>query len=198
MDNDNDDTESFPSVLSPQSQATEPVYEDELDEEFAPRPKAKLGAATIALAALLLAGLGFIVGVYVQKHDGPTSNTNTAAAAFANRARAGGFTGEGGGGFGGGAPAGGGAAGGAGGGTGGGTGGTSATTPAVIGTVVSVNGNTMVVKNFAGKEITVTLSGDTSVTKAATAADLTAGQSVTVSGATGTDGSVTASSVVAR
>ena len=82
-------------------------YDDELDEEFAPRPKARLGAATIALAALLVAGLGFVVGVYVQKHDGPTDRTtNTTAAAFASRARTGGFGGgTGGGGTGGGGTA---------------------------------------------------------------------------------------------
>jgi hypothetical protein len=44
----------------------------------------------------------------------------------------------------------------------------------------------------------VTLSTDTTVSKAATAADLAAGQTVTVDGSTGTDGSVTASSVSAK
>jgi len=186
MDND---AESYPSFLSPQSDATEPVYDDEFDEEFAPRPKAKLGIASVLLAALLVAGAGFVVGVYVQKDHGSSSSSGTSvAAAFASRARTAG------GGFGG--------AGGTGGtaGTGGtgGTAGTSTSTPAVIGTVVSVNGSTMVVKNFAGKEITVTLGTDTTVTKAATAADLAAGQSVSVAGSTGTDGSVTATSVTAR
>ena len=68
----------------------------------------------------------------------------------------------------------------------------------MIGTIVSVNATSMVVKNFGGKEITVALSGDTTVSKSATAADLAAGQTVTVVGTTGVDGSVTASSVTAK
>jgi Domain of unknown function (DUF5666) len=190
------DTESFSIRFSPPSDEPPPEYDDELDEEFAPRPKARLGAATIALAALLVAGVGFVVGVYVQKNHGPASTSgasNTAAAAFASRARTGGF--------GGGTAGGTGFGGGTGGTTGtGGTGGSTGTssTPVVIGTVVSVNGTTMIVKNFAGKDITVTLSTDTTVSKAATAADLAAGQTVTVDGSTGTDGSVTASSVSAK
>ena len=70
--------------------------------------------------------------------------------------------------------------------------------PAVIGQIVSVTGDTVVVKNLGGQMITVKLSDTTTITQAATAADLKAGQNVTVSGTTGADGTVTATAVGTR
>jgi hypothetical protein len=177
----------------------EPGQEDELESEFAPQPRRRLGLLTVLLAGLLVAGAGFLVGVQVQKHQSST----TAAGTAANRRGTGitGFTPGGAGGFGGGAlgGAGGGAGAGAAGGTGGtgGTGGAGGTAaiPAVIGQIVSVTGDTVVVKNLGGKLITVKLSAGTKVTQAATAADLKAGQTVTVSGTTEADGTVTATTV---
>lgn len=177
---------------------------DELDAEFAPQPRRRLGKLTVLLAALLVAGGGFLAGVQVQKHQ-PATPT---AGAFAARRGTGTGTGTGfGGGFGGGFAGAGGASGAAGGRTGTGTagaptsatGGTSAgSVPAVIGQIVSITGDTVVVKNLGGKMITVKLSSDTTVTQAATAADLKAGQTVIVSGTTGSDGTVTASTVGTR
>jgi Domain of unknown function (DUF5666) len=193
--------------------------EDELDSEFAPRPRARLGALTIGLAALLVAGAGFLAGVQVQQHSGSSTSTNPLAAAAARRAGAGTATGGAGagggfGGFGGGRGGGAGAGTGAGAGSGGtggagtgaggtgagtGTGSTSTTSiPAVIGQIVSITGDTVVVKNLGGQMITVKLSTTTTVTQAATTTDLKAGQNVTVSGTTAADGTVTATAVGTR
>jgi hypothetical protein len=164
---------------------------DEIEEEFAPQPKRKLGKASVLLAALLVAGVGFIGGVEAQKHHTGSSAATTGFAARAGAARGEGF--QGGGGFAGG--------------TGGLPGGTAtssaapgatASTPTVIGTIVSVTGNTMVVKNFAGKLVHVTLSASTAVTKTVPTSALTKGQTVTVIGTTGTDGKVAATSVGAK
>jgi hypothetical protein len=207
------------AVLFEPAEAGEPQHldgealgaEDDLDSEFAPRPRARLGALTIGLAALLVAGAGFLAGVQVQQHSGSSSSTNPLAAAAARRAGAGtatgaagagggfgGFAGGRGGGTGAGAGAGGTGAGGtATGGTGTGSTGTTSI-PAVIGQIVSITGDTVVVKNLGGQMITVKLSDTTTVTQAATTTDLKAGQNVTVSGTTGADGTVTATAVGTR
>jgi len=169
--------------------------DDELDAEFAPQPRKRLGKLTIGLAALLVAGAGFLGGLQVQKHEGSTSTVNPFAAAAARRGTGTGGT-AGGGGFGG---FGGATGTGTGGGAGGTTGGTGTSTiPAVIGQIVSASGNTVVVKNLGGQEVTVKLSDTTIISQTATAADLKAGQNVTVSGTTGADGTVTATSVGTR
>lgn len=178
---------------------------DELDSEFAPQPRKRLGKLTAVLVALLVAGGGFLAGVQVQKHQ--TTPAASAASAFARRgtgaaAGEGGFTGFGGGAGGTGRGTGGTGGTGTGGtGTGGtGSGGAGSTTsiPAVIGQIVSVNGDTVVVKNLGGKLITVKLSGTTTVTQVSTVAALKAGQNVTVAGTTAADGTVTATSVGTR
>jgi hypothetical protein len=181
---------------------------DELDSEFAPQPRKRLGKLTAILVALLVAGGGFLAGIQVQKHQ--TTPAASAASAFARRGTATGA--EGGGGFGGF----GGGTGGTGRGTGGtgtggtgtggtgtggtGTGGTGSTTaiPVVIGQIVSVTGDTVVVKNLGGKLITVKLSATTTITQVSTVAALKAGQNVTVGGTTAADGTVTATSVGTR
>jgi hypothetical protein len=184
--------------------------DDELDSEFAPQPRKRLGKLTIGLAALLVAGAGFLGGLQVQQHEGSSSAGSNPFAAAARRGTTG-ETGTGTGGFGGFGGGAGGTRGGAGGtgtgatgGTGGsgttgtgGTGGTAGTSsiPAVIGQIVSVSGDTVVVKNLGGQQITVKLSGSTTISQTATAADLKPGQNVTVSGTTGTDGTVTATAV---
>jgi len=164
---------------------------DDSDDDFAPRPRQKLGRASWLLVAAFVLGVGFLGGVLVQKHDGtaPSGSGLTAAgarAAFGGAAGArGGFGGAGGG-------AGGGAAGGAASGSGSGS---ASTVPAVIGQVVSVDAQTMVVKNLGGTQVTVHLTSTTTVTKALTAADLKAGQTVAVSGTTASDASVTATTI---
>jgi Domain of unknown function (DUF5666) len=168
---------------------------DELDEEFAPQPRRKLGRLTVVLAAVLVAGLGVVGGVELQKHYG-TSSSSTASG-FPGAAGRAGLTGggEGGGGF-----AGFGGTG-AGSGTGGATStstGSTANVPAVIGSIVSISGQTMVVKNLGGKQITVHLTDTTTITKSYATAALAAGQTVSVSGSTGADSSVTATSVTVQ
>jgi len=184
-----DDTiDLFESTAELPPEPTDDV--DEIDADFAPRPKQRLGKSTVLLAAVLLAGLGFIGGVQVQKSRA-TTGTQAGALPGGGNFRGGNFPG---GAFPSGLTL-----------PGGfnqpGTGQGSASTPsgpAVIGTVVSVKGNTLTVKNFAGKTITVTLADDTPITQTVKAAALRAGQSVTVSGTTGADGKVTATQVTAR
>lgn len=53
-------------------------------------------------------------------------------------------------------------------------------------------------QNLAGKQVTVTLTQDTTVTKAATTRDLDTGQTVTVGGTTAPDGTVDATTVLSR
>jgi Domain of unknown function (DUF5666) len=189
-------------TIDPSDSSAAHLDDDELDSEFAPQPRKKLGKLTIGLAALLVAGAGFLGGLQVQQHEGTTGNTSTAARRAATTGTGTGAGGFGAGGFAGrgtgaGAGAGAGGTGAGAGGTGAGTG-TTTTVPAVIGQIVSVTGDTVVVKNLGGQTITVKLSGTTTITQTTTAADLKAGQNVTVSGTTGSDGTVTATAVGAR
>lgn len=183
--------------------------DDDTEDEFAPRPKRRLGKLTILLAAMLVAGAGFLGGVQLQKHSGDTSSGRAGARGGFSRA-GGGFPtslpGDFSGGFSGGF-------GGRGQGSGGGasaqpsaqpsaaqaaTPAAQAATPAVIGTIVSVSGDTMVVKNFGGKLVTVTLTSGTAITKSVGASELQKGATVTVSGTTGADGKITATAVGAK
>jgi len=180
--------------------ALSPEGDDDLD--LAPPPRRHLGALTGTLLAGLLAAGTFAGGVLAQKsHDrgllaGATVGRAGRTAAFAG----GGFAG---GGFAGGGFAGGGFAGGAGGGGAGGGGagsGTAAAGPVVIGTVVSSTGTSLVVKNFAGRTVTVSLGEGTAVTRstAVAPAALRPGTAVSITGTTAPDGSVTATAVTSR
>jgi hypothetical protein len=197
---------SLPELLRIPAEPEQPqvftIPVDELDDEdFAPPPpRGKASKFTVLLTGLVVLALGFLGGALVQKHEG-TSGTTTAAAR-AGRLRtalgAGGFgTGAGGfAGFGEGAGT-------AGAGTGaaaGGAGAAAAPGPVAIGTVVSITGNTLVVKDLGGKLHTLTLgSGVTlSTTSPLTATALKPGQTVTVDGTTDTSGTVTVTTVVRR
>jgi hypothetical protein len=150
----------------------------------APRVWWNRGTLVLGGLALILAGL--LGGIQVQKHYGTAT---TAAGAGAARGAFGG-AGRGAGSYGGansfpGAP------------------GAAATAPAAAsgttGTVKLVDGDTIYVQTADGTVVTVKTSGKTSV-KTATAGtlkDVKAGESVTVQGAAGTDGTVTATSVTA-
>lgn len=157
---------------------------EDSDDDFIPKPPFRFTPLSIGLLALIVIGAGFIGGVLVQKHHDQGSTSS----ARSGTARVGGFPG-------GAAGEGFGAAGGTGTATGTGAG-TSATaaTPAVIGTVSSVSGQTLVVKNLGGKSVTVHLSSATKVTTSWGAA-LKANQTVSVAGTSATDGSVTATAI---
>jgi len=178
--------------------------EEDYDDEFAPQPRQKLGKFSGLLAAVLVLGLGFLGGILVQKHTGSSSSSRTPTFSLPAGARAGTGTGGAGtgrtggfGGFGGGAPGGGADATSSAGPAGSGSG-AAAGNLAVVGQIVSVSGDTVVVKNLGGKQVTVHLSGDTKITITVTAASLKAGQTVAVSGTTGADGSVSATSVTGQ
>jgi hypothetical protein len=143
------------------------------------------------LGALALLLGGFLGGVQVQKHYGATTTGANRAAGFngRNRGGAGGYPNFAGG------------TGQAGGGTsrtGGG-----ATAPAApagtSGTVKLVDGSTIYVQTADGSLVTVKTTGRTSISTAtrSTLKDVKAGDSVSVEGAAGTDGTVSATSVTA-
>lgn len=144
----------------------------------APRRWWNRGTLVLGGCALVLAG--FLGGVLVQQHWGATT------AATASTARTGGFAGFAGAGGRGTGAFGGGAAPGA-----------SAAPAATTGTVKLVDGGTIYVQTPGGDVVTVRTTGKTSV-RTATKASLSqvkAGQTVTIQGATGADGTVTATSV---
>jgi len=178
--------------------------DDDLAQELAKAaPKQWWNKATIVLAATVLLVGGFVGGLQAQKQWG-TSATTTAG----NRT---GFpgAGTGSGRYGGGAGAygfpGGGAFPGAGTGTGQGQGqgtgtGTGAAAAGTTGTVKLVDGDTIYLQTADGNVVTVKTDGKTTVStaKKGKVSDVKAGESVTVQGATGADGTVTATSVTAR
>jgi len=160
--------------------ALSPEGDDDLD--LAPPPRRHLGALTGTLLAGLLAAGTFAGGVLAQKsHD----RGLLAGATVGRAGRAAAFAGAG---FGGGA------------GGGGAGSGTAAAGPVVIGTVVSSTATSLVVKNFAGRTVTVSLGEATAVTRstAVAPAALRPGTTVSITGTTGPDGSVTATAVTSR
>jgi outer membrane lipoprotein SlyB len=187
------ETEPLPAVADepdPVDAGTYPeVGPDDDDEAFVRAVRTRrVPRLTIVLGlAILLAG-SFWAGVAVQKsHDSGLASGGTGAAALR---RAVGGTG----GFG--APAGSGQQGAANAPTGGSSTGSFAGA-AAIGQVVAVHGQDLVIRNFAGKTVTVHTNGQTAVSSAQTVAlsALKAGATVTVQGTTASDGSVTATSV---
>ncbi|MFF5290560.1 DUF5666 domain-containing protein [Paractinoplanes globisporus] len=195
----NDDTAILNVVPADLSADDEP-RDDSLAEELAKAaPKKWWNKSTIVLGAVVLLVGGFVGGLQAQKQWG-TSSTGTG-----NRAAA--FPGGGAGRYGGGAGAYGFPGGGnlAGGGTGTGTGtgrqGTATTAASgTTGTVKLVDGTTIYVQTPDGNVVTVKTDGKTTVSSAKKGklSDVKAGQSVTVQGAAGADGTVTATSVTAQ
>ncbi|WP_203806857.1 hypothetical protein [Paractinoplanes tereljensis] len=194
----NDDTAIISTI------PTDPELDDPRDDDLAKElakaaPKKWWNKATIVLAASALLVGGFVGGLQAQKQWG-TSSTNAAGGARAGGFGAGG-TGTGAGRYGGGTGTGAGAYGGGfpGGGTGTApqAGATTAAAAGTTGTVKLVNGTTIYVQTPDGDVVTVKTDGKTSVSTATKGklSDVKAGQSITVEGATGTDGTVTATSV---
>jgi len=155
------------------------------DEQWDRPPRTNRLTRVLLVAILVVAGFGG--GVLVQKHAGSSSGS---ASSFPSGFPTGGFS-PGAGGFGG--PA-------AGAGTSaaaGGSGAASSQAPVVVGTVKSVSGTTVLVANFAGTVVTVTVPATATVTTPGLT-PLAAGETVSVSGAKKADGSVVATAIVAR
>lgn len=150
------------------------VPQDDLTAELeAAAPRKLVNKTTVGLAGLVLALGGFIAGVQVQKSAGASN----AAATTGNRgAFPTAFPQNGG---------------------GGGGGGQNRSGSANTGTVKLVDGTTVYVQTASGEVITVRTSASTAVELAQKAklSDLKAGAQVTVEGATGSDGVVTATKV---
>jgi hypothetical protein len=139
---------------------------------------------TLVLGAVALLLGGFLGGLQVQKHWGAaaTASSNRAGFAGGNRNAGGGYPGFPGAGTGraGAAP-------------------TASAAAATTGTIKLVDGGTIYVQTPDGDVVTVKTTGQTSVRTAAPSSlkNLRAGQSVTIQGPAGTDGTVTATSVTA-
>ncbi|MFF4339404.1 hypothetical protein ACFY00_05615 [Kitasatospora sp. NPDC001540] len=168
--------------------ATAPDARD-ITAELAAPPRRKLPWPTLALAGCVIAVLSFAGGVWYQKDDG--SGTGTRAGASNDRlpgaAGRGGYGGGSGrGGYGGGAGQ---ATGGSGQFPGGGAAG-----GFTRGTVKSVEGNTVYLTDANGNTVKVTTQDSTKVTttKEGKVGDLQPGQTVTVLGSKGADGSYSA------
>ncbi|WP_433385470.1 hypothetical protein ACQPZX_28635 [Actinoplanes sp. CA-142083] len=191
----NDDTAVINVVPSADSSDEGDFRDDGLAQELAKAaPKKWWNKATVVLGAVVLLVGGFVGGLQAQKQWG-TSSTGGG-----NRA-ASGFPGAGTGRYGGGS----GAYGFPGGLPGGGTstgqqGGATTAAAGTTGTVKLVDGTTIYVQTPDGNVVTVKTDGKTKVATAKTGkvADVKAGQSITVQGATGSDGTVTATSVTAQ
>jgi hypothetical protein len=150
--------------------------------ELPPRPRRRLlTPAPLALLAVLLGALGFIGGVLVEKGQGTPSSS--AGSALASRLR--GLPGT--------AGAGAGIASAAGGSPGASGGGSRPTS----GTVSYVSGNTLYVTDAESHTVKVTASAATSVTKTVKTAvgSIHPGETVTVTGSSSADGTLSAESI---
>jgi hypothetical protein len=144
-------------------------FGDDLTEQLAARAPRRLANRTTAvLAGLVLLTGGFLAGAQVEKHFGQVAPASATPTTFPTGAR-GAF----------------------GGGNGGGTGGGNATT----GTVKFVDGTTVYITTANGDVVTVKTDGNTTITQPGTVKDLPVGATVTVTGQTGSDGTVTATRI---
>ncbi|RKS73829.1 hypothetical protein CLV35_2322 [Motilibacter peucedani] len=183
-------TERLPAAETP---VDETSGDDDLRSLLAEHSGPRLSTVTLGLIGALLLTGAFAGGALVERGAG---GSTTAGAVPGGPAQGGGrafggyggFAGAQGGTVPGGAQRGAGSAQSAGG---------TADAPAAIGSVVSVKGGTLTIKNFAGKTVTVTVPSGTSVTSTTTTplSSLKAGASVVVSGTTASDGTVTASGI---
>jgi len=165
---------------------------DDFDDDFDDAaPGRRVPRLTMLLLAAVLVAVGFTGGVLLQKHAA-ASTTATGVPSFGAGFPSGAFPGAGGG-----QPPGAGASTSTGSSNGSAS---SAGSPVVIGTVAQVQGTTVIVKDFGGKEHKVTTSTDTTITQSTsvTASQLKTGQSVRVEGSKKSDGTIVATSVTAR
>ena len=169
---------------------TDVLFRDDVDEpdEMPTRASRRVVTAwTMVFAALVIAGAGFVAGIQMEKHNEPAATGLPAGlAAFAN-ARNGALNGAG-------AFANRGANSGA-------TGATGATQPpagsGTTGQIKLVDGSNIYITTSDGSTVKVTTTPTSKVTKAIAGAvgDLKAGDTITVQGAAGSDGTIAASSI---
>lgn len=146
-------------------------------DQLPPRPRRRLlTPLPLALLGALLVALGFIGGVLVEKGQGSSSPTGVAGGAFASRLRALGGRSA----FGSGAGA-----------------SVGAFARPTAGTVSYLAGSTLYVTDGEGNTIKVTTSEATSVTKNVTSSvgAIHPGETVTITGATGTGGALSAEAI---
>ncbi len=205
------DTAELPVVANPPDDVdlgSDPFADDLSDQLAAKAPRRFYTRVTAVLAGLVLLAGGFFAGAQVQKNFGTPAGGSGRTANGSNLAGAGGAGGLGGagefagrqGGRNGGTGTGGATDGTTGtGGTGNGTGATAGGGAGNVttGTVKLVDGTTVYIQTSDGNVVTVKTNGSTSVQVAQGGAlsDLTPGAQVTVEGAAGSDGSVTATKV---
>ncbi len=164
---------------------------DAAEQDFVLPPKAGLSRLAMAFAVGLLAAGTFTGGVLLQKNHDKGLTSSTTSGLPAGLGTGSGFPA----GFPGGATT-----------TGNGTaatsgaGGSASTGLAVVGSVVSVSGTHVTVKDLGGKTHDVQTTTNTTVTRSQTQAlsALAAGTQVTVNGSTATDGTVTATAITAH
>ncbi len=155
-------------------------FDDTDAEELPPRPRRRLtGPVPLVLAAILLIACGFIGGVLVEKGENSTDASSGAAAGLASRFAA--LRSEA---------------------AGSPTGPRSASASAgftrpTSGTVTYLAGKTLYVTDSEGNTIKVATSSATSVSKTVTASvrGIHPGETVSIVGATGTNGSIKAESI---
>ena len=175
------------AVRAPEPRAYDPVEEDRWmddEEELPRRPRRRLLAPVpLALATVLLIACGFIGGVLVEKGQTSSSSSSTAGLASRFAALRSGASGTGSSG-----------ASGAGAFAAGGFGGAGAAT---TGTVAYIAGSTLYVTTSEGNTVKVATSAGSSVTKTSKSSvgDIRPGETVVVTGSTGSDGAVTAESI---
>ncbi|MGV9298949.1 DUF5666 domain-containing protein [Amycolatopsis sp. NPDC003676] len=159
----------------PEDLIAEPAVQGDLTAELkqVARP---FGKPTLVLAGLLVLALAFAGGAWTHAAFGPSSGSSSA------RTAAGPGTGSGSGQ------------------QGTGFGGRAAGGRGTVGTVEKVDGSTVTLKTVQGSEVTVSTSDSTTVgvTQPGKLSDLKPGQTVTVQGRTGSDGSVAAQAIVAQ
>jgi hypothetical protein len=184
------------AVHAQQPPAYEPAYEPvdgqdgwlEDSEELPRRPRRRLfgvGANPVflVLLAVLLIACGFIGGALIEKGESSSSSSTAGAAGLASRfaalRRGGSSTGSSS------------AA------TGGSAGSSGGFTRPTAGTVAYLDGSTLYVTNSEGNTVKVTTSAGTSVTKTVKASvpGIRPGETVTITGSTGSNGSVSAESI---
>lgn len=168
---------------------------DDLDLLGPDPSRPKLGRLGALLAAGIVAALAFTGGVLVQKnHDrGLSGAARGGMPGIGDQEGAAQRGPDGGAGM----PGGDGGTGAGGSTTDSGSSGASAT-PVVVGSIVSVKGSALTVKNFAGKSVTVHVPDDTPVTVPGLSGAVRAGATVSVTGTTATDGTVTAATITVR